>query len=159
MYEILLKSQTLIKNQAQNSCFIFWYKLKDISFDISPCSLPIAYIYVLSHVLLCNPLDCSPLGPSVHRISQARILEWAAISYSRGSSQATDLPKPCRLHWQRDSLPLCYLGRPKAWWQAIFMRVKFWGPEQKKLKTQNITQKAITGLTKLRLCVYSGSFF
>ena len=88
MYEILLKSQTLIKNQAQNSCFIFWYKLKDISFDISPCSLPIAYIYVLSHVLLCNPLDYSPLGSSVHRISQARILEWAAISYSRG------LPKP-----------------------------------------------------------------
>ena len=35
---------------------------------------------------LCNPMDHSPPGSSVHGISQARILEWAAISYSRGSS-------------------------------------------------------------------------
>ena len=38
--------------------------------------------------ILCNPTDCSPAGSSVHRISQARILEWVAISYSR------DLPDP-----------------------------------------------------------------
>jgi len=36
---------------------------------------------------LCNPMDCSPPGSSVHGISQARILEWVAISFSRGSSQ------------------------------------------------------------------------
>ena len=35
---------------------------------------------------LCDPLDCSPPGSSVHGILQARILEWAAISFSRGSS-------------------------------------------------------------------------
>ena len=35
---------------------------------------------------LCNPVDCSPLGSSVHGILQARILEWVAISSSRGSS-------------------------------------------------------------------------
>ena len=35
---------------------------------------------------LCNPMDCSPTGFSVHGISQARILEWVAISFSRGSS-------------------------------------------------------------------------
>ena len=34
---------------------------------------------------LCDPLDCSPPGSSIHRISQARILEWVAISSSRGS--------------------------------------------------------------------------
>ena len=34
----------------------------------------------------CDPLDCSPPGSSVHWISQARILEWVAISFSRGSS-------------------------------------------------------------------------
>ena len=39
---------------------------------------------------LCNPLDCSPPGYSVHGILQARILEWVAISYSRGSSQPRD---------------------------------------------------------------------
>ena len=36
---------------------------------------------------LCNPMDCSPPGSSLHGIPQARILEWVAISYSRGSSQ------------------------------------------------------------------------
>ena len=34
---------------------------------------------------LCNPLDCSPPGSSVHGISQTRRLEWVAISFSRGS--------------------------------------------------------------------------
>ena len=35
---------------------------------------------------LCDPMDCSPPGSSVHRILQACILEWIAISFSRGSS-------------------------------------------------------------------------
>ena len=39
---------------------------------------------------LCNPTDCSPLGSSVHGISQARILKLVAISSSRGSSQPKD---------------------------------------------------------------------
>ena len=34
---------------------------------------------------LCDPMDCSPPGSSVHGISQARILEWVVISSSRGS--------------------------------------------------------------------------
>ena len=40
--------------------------------------------------ILCDPIDCSPPGSSVHGIFQARILEWVAISYSRGSSQPRD---------------------------------------------------------------------
>ena len=39
---------------------------------------------------LCDHLDCSPPGSSVHRILQARILEWVAILFSRGSSQPKD---------------------------------------------------------------------
>ena len=35
--------------------------------------------------LFGNPMDCSPPGSSVHEIFQARILEWVAISFSRGS--------------------------------------------------------------------------
>ena len=42
-----------------------------------------------SCLLLCNPMDCSPPGSSVHRILQARLLEWVAILFSR-SSQSTD---------------------------------------------------------------------
>ena len=43
-----------------------------------------------SYLTLCDPKDCSPPGSSVHRISQARILEWVAISFSRGSSHPRD---------------------------------------------------------------------
>ena len=39
---------------------------------------------------LCDPMDCSPPGSSVHGIPQAGILEWVAISFSRGSSQPRD---------------------------------------------------------------------
>ena len=35
---------------------------------------------------LCDPMNYSPAGSSVHGISQARILQWVAISISRGSS-------------------------------------------------------------------------
>ena len=39
---------------------------------------------------LCNPMDCRTPGSSLHGILQARILEWVAISSSRGSSQPKD---------------------------------------------------------------------
>ena len=35
----------------------------------------------------CDPMDCSPPDSTIHGISQVRILEWVAISFSRGSSQ------------------------------------------------------------------------
>ena len=39
---------------------------------------------------LCDPINCSPPGSSVHGISQARILEWVAISFSTGFSCSRD---------------------------------------------------------------------
>ena len=36
--------------------------------------------------ILCNPMDCSPRGSSVHGNLQARILEWVAVPFSKGSS-------------------------------------------------------------------------
>ena len=39
---------------------------------------------------LCDPMDCSPPGSSIHGIFQARILEWSAISFSRGSSRPSE---------------------------------------------------------------------
>ena len=39
---------------------------------------------------LCNPMDCSLPGSSVHGILQARILEWVAMRFSRGSSHPRD---------------------------------------------------------------------
>ena len=49
--------------------------------------------YVLScfsHVLLCDPMNCSLTGSSVHGILQAKILEWIAMPSSRESSQPRD---------------------------------------------------------------------
>ena len=43
-----------------------------------------------SCLALCGPMDCIPPSSSVHGIFQARIPEWLATSYSRGSSQAWD---------------------------------------------------------------------
>ena len=43
-----------------------------------------------SRPTLCDPMDCSLSGSSVHEISQAGILEWITISFSKGSSQPRD---------------------------------------------------------------------
>ena len=39
---------------------------------------------------LCDPMDCSSPGSSVHEILQARILKWVAVPFSRGSSHLRD---------------------------------------------------------------------
>ena len=58
---------------------------------------------------LCNPMDFSPPGSSVHGILQARILEWVAIFFSR------DLPDPGIEPWsptlQADALPSAPPGK------------------------------------------------
>ena len=38
---------------------------------------------------LCDPLDCSPPGSSVHGVLQARILEWVAVPFSRDQTQVS----------------------------------------------------------------------
>ena len=43
-----------------------------------------------SCLTLCNPMDCSPPGFSVHGVLQARIPEWVAMPFSRGSSEPRD---------------------------------------------------------------------
>ena len=50
---------------------------------------------------LCDPMDCSPSGSSVHGIFQARVLEWVAISISRGSSRTRDQTQVSRIVGRR----------------------------------------------------------
>ena len=57
---------------------------------------------------LCNPMYFPP-DPSKHGISQASILEWVVISFSRRIFP-TQGSNPCLLHWQANSLPLSHLG-------------------------------------------------
>ena len=63
-----------------------------------------------SRPTLCNTMDCSPSGSSVHGISQARILEWVGISFSRGISQPMD--RTAFPAGKADSLSLNHLGNP-----------------------------------------------
>ena len=67
-----------------------------------------------SCLTLCDPMDCGLLGSSIHAILQARILEWVAISFSRGSSPLRDAThvscisctgRRVLYHW-------CHLGSP-----------------------------------------------
>ena len=54
--------------------------------------------------ILCDPVDCSLPGSSIQGIPQARILEWVAISFSRGSSQPRDRTQVSRIGGRRFNL-------------------------------------------------------
>ena len=71
---------------------------------------------------LCNPMNCSPPCSSIHGIFQARILEWIAIFFSRGSSQPRDWTQVSHTAGRlftilatRESLALFLLFYFKSW--------------------------------------------
>ena len=70
------------------SFHVFLWPLSTFTFN--PQTVACLHAWVLSpfsHGRLCDPVDCSPPGSSVHGILQARILEWVVVPSSRGSSQ------------------------------------------------------------------------
>ena len=73
-------------------------------------------LWAQSFLTLCDPMDCSPPGSSVHGIFQARILELVAISTSRGifPTQGFNWHLLCLLHWQADSFTTEPPGKPKV---------------------------------------------
>ena len=77
---------------------------------------------------LCDPMDCSPPGSSVHGIFQARILEWIAIPFSRGSSWPRNqtstsyiscFSKRILYHWG-------HLGSPREGWFSLKTNTVIW---------------------------------
>ena len=72
----------------------FFYDLYLICGIVSNLMCEVAQLYPT----LCNPMDCSLPGSSVHGILQARILEWVTISFSKGSS------------WPRDRIRVSCIG-------------------------------------------------
>ena len=69
----------------------------------------VCVLVTLSCTTVCDPVDYNPPGSSVHGVLQARILEWIAISFSRGSSQPRD--QTWMSCMQADSLCLSQQGR------------------------------------------------
>ena len=84
---------TTIKTKAKTKKVLNRVKVKSSESESSESEV------AQSSPTLCDPVDCSPPGSSVHGILQARILEWVAISFSRGifSTQGSNPGLPhCR---------------------------------------------------------------
>ena len=79
---------------------------------------------------VCNCMDCNPPGFSAHRILQARILEWVAMPFSRGSSQPVDWTwDSCVSYVGRDSLPQVPAGKPHSLLTIHWPKTVIWlGP-------------------------------
>ena len=123
MWRNLPPNAKLINDGAGIRILHFWTS-KQMCF---PCSTilssngswcwPLSLTHVCSDIQLCptvcNPMNYSPPGSSVHGIFQARILEWVAMPSSRGIFLMQGL-KPCLLHLLpcRQSLPLSHQGSP-----------------------------------------------
>ena len=81
-----------------------------------------AYSVTQSCLTLFDPTDCSPPGSSVYGISKARILEWAAISSSRVSSQPRDqthiscIDRQILYRWSPQGSPFTWLKRK---WKSL----------------------------------------
>ena len=81
---------------------------------------------------LCDPMDCSPLGSSIHGISQAKKQEWVAISFStrmrKCSFNVLKLPFICRIalleskwHSWQTSVCFYYIHRMINRWHTVFL--------------------------------------
>ena len=94
------------KNYVRTSLAVQWLRLPIQGAQVPPlireldpmCS---SEVQSLSRVQLCDPVDCSLPGSSVHGILQARILEWVAISFSKGCSWPRDLTQLSRIVGKR----------------------------------------------------------
>ena len=77
------------------------------------CAIVVGILVTKSCPALCNPMDYSPPGSSVHRILHARILEWVTLPSSTESSWPRDWTRRiCLLQWQVGSLPLVLPRKP-----------------------------------------------
>ena len=79
----ILEQIYLEQNPDGRGSHVLWWVPRD-SWTSPVC------IHAQSCMTLWDPMDCSPAGSPVHGISQAKVLEWVAISFSRGSSWPRD---------------------------------------------------------------------
>ena len=87
--------------------------------------VPLPLLVTQSCLTLFDPMDRGPPGSPVHRILQARILEWAAIPFSRGSSPSRDWTRVSCIHRQilyhlsqQESPPLSLVKTINREWEA-----------------------------------------
>ena len=96
----------------------------------------------LSCLISCDSMDCRPSGPSVHGILQARILEWVAIPFSRGSSSPRDRTWVSAL--QADPLLSEPPGKPISRTGVhIYLLLKYWSSGQFKVTGTNALKSVV----------------
>ena len=71
-----------------------------------------------SCLTLWDLMDCSPPGSSVHRIFQARKLEWVAISYSKGSPGHRDQTRVSHAYYIGRRIPYHWAPPGKPTWDT-----------------------------------------
>ena len=101
---------------------VCWYFVEDFcSFVHQGCVCSVAEFCPT----LCDPMDCSSSGSPVHRVSQARMLEWVAVSYSRGPSWPGDQAwVPCGSCTGRRVLTTVPPGEPSpGYWPEFLMGI------------------------------------
>ena len=123
------KKQSIKWKQYYNKCnedFKKWSTLKKIFLRKKKSRERLCFLFVGYNgvrvkslqlcLTLCDPVNYSPSGSSVHRILQARILEWVAMLSSRASPQPRYQTHSCLrlLHWQAGSLPLVPRRKPRV---------------------------------------------
>ena len=79
-----------------------------------------------SCLTLCDPMDCSPAGSSVHVIFQATILEWVAISYSRWSSQPRDRTHVSCISWTGRRILYHWATWKVQHWLHVYKEYECW---------------------------------
>ena len=107
VYQLFL--QWIFPTQGSNLCLPHWQADSQLS-----CQGKKVEVKPLSRLRLTN---CSLSGSSVHGIFQARVLEWIAISFSRGSSRPGIKPGSPVL--QADALPSEPPGKPQLFLQCL----------------------------------------
>ena len=110
---LLICARFLCKKESLD--FIFMKVAHCFSEVLGTCSYGsccCCYLVARSCLTLCDPMDSSPPGSSVHGISQTRILRWVAIFFFRGSSQPRDQTWVSCICRGTHSLPLNQLRIP-----------------------------------------------
>ena len=79
--------------QSKSTLCIHIFPLLGISFPFERKKVKVLVSQLC--LTLCDTMDCSLPGSSVHKILQARILEWVAIPFSKASSRPRDWPRLC----------------------------------------------------------------
>ena len=92
---------------------------------------------------LCDPMDCSLPGSSVHGIFQARILEWVAISFSRGSSRPRDRTRVSHVAgrhftvWATREVKGCWAPKNWCFWTVVLEKTLESSLDSKEFKLIN----------------------